>query len=48
MAADILIIDDEADIRELESRADAAIDRIGGAAPAVLGPLALTATRRTR
>jgi geranylgeranyl diphosphate synthase type I len=38
----------EADISRLEAEADAAIDRIGGVAPAVLGPLALTATRRTR
>ncbi len=38
----------EADISRLESSADAAIDRIGGAAPATLGPLALTATRRSR
>jgi len=38
----------EADILRLESEADAAIDRIGGVAPDVLGPLALTATRRTR
>nr|WP_255669862.1 polyprenyl synthetase family protein [Aeromicrobium wangtongii] len=38
----------EADISRLEDEADAAIERIGGVAPAVLGPLALTATRRTR
>jgi geranylgeranyl diphosphate synthase type I len=38
----------EADIARLEAQSDAAIDRIGGVAPAVLGPLALTATRRTR
>lgn len=38
----------EADISRLESDADAAIARIGGSAPEVLGPLALTATRRTR
>ena len=38
----------ESDISRLEAEADAAIDRIGGSAPEVLGPLALTATRRTR
>lgn len=38
----------EADISRLESAADAAIDRIGGSAPEILGPLALTATRRSR
>ena len=38
----------EADISRLEADADAAIDRLGPAARSVLGPLALTATRRTR
>ena len=38
----------EADIARLEAEADAAIDRIGGRAPEVLGPLALIATRRSR
>jgi geranylgeranyl diphosphate synthase type I len=38
----------EADISRLEAQADAAIERIGGVAPDVLGPLALTATRRSR
>ncbi|MET0930704.1 MAG: polyprenyl synthetase family protein [Aeromicrobium sp.] len=38
----------EADISRLEADADAAIDRLGPIARAVLGPLALTATRRTR
>ncbi|KAA1378826.1 polyprenyl synthetase family protein [Aeromicrobium fastidiosum] len=38
----------EADIARLEAEADAAIDRIGGTAPEVLGPLALIATRRSR
>ncbi len=38
----------EADISRLESEADAAIDHIGGLAPDTLGPLALTATRRSR
>lgn len=38
----------EADISRLEADADAAIDRLGPDARAVLGPLALTATRRAR
>jgi len=38
----------EADISRLEGQADQAIERIGGVAPDVLGPLALTATRRSR
>ncbi|MET1037388.1 MAG: polyprenyl synthetase family protein [Aeromicrobium sp.] len=38
----------EADISRLETDADAAIDRLGPEARAVLGPLALTATRRSR
>ncbi len=38
----------EADITRLEATAEAAIDRIGPQAHAVLGPLALTATRRAR
>lgn len=38
----------EQDIAGLEAQADAAIDRLGAAARDVLGPLALTATRRTR
>lgn len=37
----------EADIARLEADADAAIDDIGGIAPSVLAPLALTATRRS-
>jgi geranylgeranyl diphosphate synthase type I len=36
----------EQDIARLEAQADAAIDRLGGDSRAVLGPLALTATRR--
>ncbi|MBC7629995.1 MAG: polyprenyl synthetase family protein [Flavobacterium sp.] len=38
----------EADISRLERQADQAIDEIGSTARAVLGPLALTATRRNR
>lgn len=38
----------EADISRLESQADIAIDRLGPAAREVLGPLALTTTRRSR
>ncbi len=38
----------EADISRLESQADAAVDRLGPMARDVLGPLALTATRRSR
>lgn len=38
----------EADISRLESQADTAIDRLGPVARDVLGPLALTATRRSR
>jgi geranylgeranyl diphosphate synthase type I len=38
----------EDDIARLEAQADAAIDRLGEGARAVLGPLALSATRRTR
>lgn len=38
----------EADISRLESRADTAIDRLGPVARDVLGPLALTTTRRSR
>jgi geranylgeranyl diphosphate synthase type I len=38
----------EDDIARLEAQADEAIDRLGAAARDVLGPLALTATRRTR
>jgi geranylgeranyl diphosphate synthase type I len=37
----------EADISRLEAEADAAIDRLGADARRVLGPLALTATRRS-
>jgi geranylgeranyl diphosphate synthase type I len=38
----------ESDISRLEAEADAAIDRLGPTARSVLGPLALSATRRTR
>lgn len=38
----------EHDISRLESQAEAAIDRLGPAAREVLGPLALTVTRRSR
>ncbi|MCW2829445.1 MAG: polyprenyl synthetase [Aeromicrobium sp.] len=38
----------EADISRLEAQADAAIVRLGPQAQSVLGPLALTATRRSR
>jgi len=38
----------EDDIARLEAEADEAIDRLGAGARDVLGPLALTATRRTR
>ncbi|WP_223148590.1 polyprenyl synthetase family protein [Aeromicrobium ginsengisoli] len=38
----------EDDIARLETAADEAIDRLGSEARQVLGPLALTATRRTR
>jgi geranylgeranyl diphosphate synthase type I len=38
----------EHDIARLEAEADAAIDSLGAAARDVLGPLALTATRRSR
>lgn len=38
----------EADIARLEAQSDEAIDRIGPEARAMLGPLALTATRRSR
>ena len=38
----------EDDIARLEAQSDAAIDRIGDVSRAVLRPLALTATRRTR
>ena len=38
----------EDDIAQLETAADAAIDGLGAGARDVLGPLALTATRRTR
>jgi geranylgeranyl diphosphate synthase type I len=37
----------ETDIARLEARADEALDRLGPGARAMLGPLALTATRRT-
>jgi geranylgeranyl diphosphate synthase type I len=37
----------EADIARLEAQADEALDRLGPDARAMLGPLALTATRRT-
>jgi geranylgeranyl diphosphate synthase type I len=38
----------EADITRLEDQAEAALDALGPEAPTILGPLALTATRRTR
>jgi len=38
----------ESDIARLEDQAEAALDALGPQARAVLGPLALTATRRTR
>jgi geranylgeranyl diphosphate synthase type I len=38
----------EADIARLEAQADAAIDRLGPDARSILGPLALTTTRRSR
>ncbi|MEJ7633377.1 polyprenyl synthetase family protein [Aeromicrobium sp.] len=38
----------ENDIARLEDQSDAAIDRLGARSRAILGPLALTATRRSR